>query len=122
MKKIIGKILIVCMLCTSFFVHDVYADLNVTVIIDSAAIKTSINGIVKNGRTLAPMDDLFTALGAEYSYNSETKVITASVDDFTVTLEVDSNIADSSRLGYKLDIAPEIVNSTVMVPVRFVSE
>lgn len=118
MKKMISKILIVCLLCTAFFIPSVYADANVTVNVENS----TLNGIINNDRTLVPMEALFNAIDADYNYDSEAKVITASSDDFTVTLSVDSKIADATRLGYKLDVAPAIINGTVMVPVRFVAE
>ena len=124
LRKIMATMLCVAVILTMAPMTFVIAhtDENISIVIDGVAQSYDVKVFTKEGRTLAPMDDLFTALGAQYNYDNETKVITASVDDFTVTLEVDSNIADSSRLGYKLEAAPEIVNGTVMVPVRFVAE
>lgn len=121
MKKIFALFLVMSMLCTLLVPFTALADGNVSIVIDGAAQNYAISAFTKDGRTLAPMDEFFKALGAEYTYNAETKKINAALDVYTVQLTVDSKNADATMYPYTLDVAPQTEGDTVMVPVRFVA-
>jgi len=70
---------------------------------------------ISGGRTLVPVRVIAEALGASVNYNSEHKQITIKKDDERFYMEV-GKIIDG------FDCAPEIVNGTTFVPIRYVSE
>lgn len=70
---------------------------------------------ISDGRTLVPVRVIAEALGASVNYNSEHKQITIKKDDERFYMEVGKTIE-----GF--DSAPEIVNGTTFVPIRYVSE
>ena len=70
---------------------------------------------ISEGRTLVPVRVIAEALGATVNYNNESKQITIKKDNELFYMKVDSIIE-----GF--DSAPEIVNGTTFVPIRYVSE
>ncbi len=70
---------------------------------------------ISGGRTLVPVRVIAEALGANVNYNSEHKQITIKKGDERFYMQVGKNIE-----GF--DSAPEIVNGTTFVPIRYVSE
>lgn len=87
----------------------------------SAATKLS-GGVIQNGTTLIPMRSLFEALGAEIKWDNKEKSVTAKKGETTIKLFVNSNKAVVNGESLKLETSAKIINSTTMVPVRFVSE
>jgi hypothetical protein len=81
--------------------------------------------LIKN-RTMVPMRKIFEELGADLTWDSDTRTVTATKDDTTIILTIDSEKAikkvgdDSQELT--LDSAPVILNNRTMVPVRFIAE
>ena len=68
------------------------------------------------------MRGIFEALGAEIFWNDATKTVKANDSINKVRLTIDNNIAQINGKEIKLDVAPTIINSRTMVPVRFVAE
>ncbi len=70
---------------------------------------------ISGGRTQVPVRVIAEALGASVNYNSEHKQITIKKGDERFYMQVGKIIED-------FDVAPEIVNNTTFVPIRYVSE
>ncbi|PKU51454.1 MULTISPECIES: copper amine oxidase N-terminal domain-containing protein [Lysinibacillus] len=80
------------------------------------------SGTAINGRTMLPMRNIFESLDATVAWDSSTQTITASKGNTTIQLKVNSYKAIVNGKETFLDNPPTIMNSTTMVPVRFVSE
>ncbi|KQO18701.1 stalk domain-containing protein [Paenibacillus sp. Leaf72] len=75
-----------------------------------------------NGNVLVPFRSIFESLGAKVEWDSTTQTVTATKEGKTIVLTIGSNIAYVNGVAITLSAAPQLINGTTMVPVRFVSE
>lgn len=83
--------------------------------------------IIKDGRTLVPFRAIFEAMGLTVTWDSDTLSATAYNDDITIGLQIGNNSAVLSSNYYGsidvfLDVEPQIINGSTLIPVRFVGE
>ncbi len=79
-------------------------------------------GTAVNGRTMLPMRSIFESLDATVAWDASSQTVTASRGKTTIKLKVGSKKAFVNDKESFLDSPATIINSTTMVPVRFVSE
>lgn len=77
---------------------------------------------ISNGRTLVPFRAIFEELGYTVDWNDATKTVTAKYKGNEIKLTVGANKAVVNGYEVPLDVAPAIVNSRTVVPLRFVAE
>ncbi|HOQ01890.1 MAG TPA: copper amine oxidase N-terminal domain-containing protein [Acetivibrio sp.] len=77
---------------------------------------------IVNGRTLVPFRTIFEELGYDIVWDDATKTITASYKGNVIKLVINNNKAIVNGKEVILDVAPEIVKSRTVVPLRFVAE
>ena len=118
MKKLLTLLLIATLTITSF----AFADEGIKIIIDSTPQTYDQMPIIVNDRTMVPLRGIFEALGARVNWIDATKTIIGSKGDKTITLQIDNTYANISGKEITLDVAPQIISSRTMVPVRFISE
>lgn len=77
---------------------------------------------LKNDSTMVGFRAILEALGADVTWDDETKTVTAIKGDTTVSLTIGENTAYVN--GEKIEIAasPEISGQSTMIPIRFISE
>jgi hypothetical protein len=85
-------------------------------------LATSVAPLVRNGRTLVPMRDIFEALGATVVWNGESREIRAQRDTTQVWLQIGNYTARVDQNARTLDEAPMLYGGSTLVPLRFVSE
>ncbi len=78
--------------------------------------------INSNGYNLLGMRDVFEILGADVSWDSAKRCVTAKKDDKTITLYVDTNRAYVNDVNVKLPTKCVNLEGSIYVPVRFVSD
>ncbi len=79
--------------------------------------------IIENGRTLVPFRAIFEALGATVNWNNDVQQVTAQKGDTHVSLIIgDKNMLLNYKMLVALDVAPKIVDSRTLVPLRAISE
>ncbi len=78
--------------------------------------------VIYNDITLVPMRAIFEELGAEVKWDNSTRKITATKENTTIELKIDSKDAFKNYDIVRLLQAPSIINNNTMVPLRFVSE
>lgn len=76
----------------------------------------------ENGTTLVPLRVITEAFGADVFWNDETKQITLKYEDVTISLTIGDANAYVNGQKQPLLLAPRIVNSVTMVPLRFITE
>ncbi|WP_277472937.1 MULTISPECIES: CotH kinase family protein [unclassified Paenibacillus] len=76
----------------------------------------------KDGRVLVPVNAIFSALGADVTWDQTTKKITAVKGSTTITMTIGSTTAYVNGTAVTLDVPAQIINNRTMVPVRFISE
>ena len=68
------------------------------------------------------MRSLFETLGAKVNWDNKNKSVTAVRGETTIYLKINSKQAKVNGKTVQLDVAPKIIDSKTMIPVRFVSE
>ncbi|MDB5052425.1 MAG: hypothetical protein JWM44_475 [Bacilli bacterium] len=77
---------------------------------------------IQNGNTLVPLRDIFEHLGAKVDWDDATKTITAVKGITTVKLQLGNTTASVNGESKDLTVAPQSINGSTLVPLRFVSE
>ncbi|WP_160315582.1 copper amine oxidase N-terminal domain-containing protein, partial [Thermincola ferriacetica] len=123
MKKYINLLVLVLLLTFSTAaVAEAAGDITVLVNNHKIAFPDQKPYIDKNNRTLVPVRFVSEALGAKVDWNAETRVVTISKEDRTITLKIgESKAAVNGRTRY-FDTKAVIAGSRTMVPLRFISE
>lgn len=94
----------------------------ISVFLDGKKILFPTPPIIKNDTTLVGFRAILEQLGADVSWNEQTREVTANKEDLCIVLTIDSRIAYVNGKEHLLLAAPEIINGSTMIPVRFVSE
>ncbi len=75
-----------------------------------------------NDRTMVPLRAIFEALGAQVDWNGDTRTITGTKGDTTITMQIDNLTMTKNGAESALDTPPQIVNDRTLVPVRAIAE
>ena len=94
----------------------------ITVMLDGKILEFDTTPVIYKDRTLVPMRKIFEVLGAEVSWDDETRTAIATKDDITVKVPVNKNAIYINDKEIELDVAAKIVNSRTLVPARAVTE
>lgn len=124
MKKILGIILSVIMLCSTVTAFAQASSDKVTVTMDGQEMEFDVQPVIENGRTLVPMRAIFEALGCAVTYydNGEFPVVMASRGDNFVMVFIGQDFLITDKDEITLDVPAKIVNDRTLVPLRAVSE
>jgi archaellum component FlaF (FlaF/FlaG flagellin family) len=76
----------------------------------------------KDGRVLVPVSAIFSALGAEVTWDQTTRKITAVKGSTTIIMTIGNKTAYVNGTALTLDVPAQIIGNRTMVPVRFISE
>lgn len=98
---------------------------NPYIIIDGKQKEIDAQGskpIIFNGRTIVPIRVLVEELGGTILWNGSESKITISLDNISVSMQIDSLNAYVNGEMKKLEVAPQIINGRTMIPLRFVVE
>jgi hypothetical protein len=102
-----------------------------TVFAGNSAIKVSVDSkilafdsdpFIEKGTTMVPMRRIFEALNANVEWVKETQQIIATDHNNCIILNVGKPIAQKNGNEVVLTVAPQIVNGSTYVPVRFIAE
>ena len=77
---------------------------------------------IRNGRTMVPMRAIFEALGAEVSWDNETRTAIGVKGGVEVKITIGENVLYKNGEAIELDCVAEITNDRTMVPARAISE
>lgn len=77
---------------------------------------------VKEGRTLMPIRALVEALGAEVTWDAETRTVTILKGETTIELQIGSSVALVNGVEVALEVPASIEADRTLIPARFVSE
>lgn len=108
-----------CLLKTAIAKTDVPVD----ILVNENYILTGVSPIIRNGTVLAPIRDFSNALGCmEVYWEQGTKTASVVYSDKTIKLQAKSNMAEVDGEEKQLAAATEIINGSMMVPIRFMAE
>lgn len=85
-------------------------------------ISFDVPPFIEQDRTFVPVRAIFEALGAQVSWDGQTKTVTAQKDNTTVTMKIGKKEITVNGVTKTLDVAPQIIHDRTMVPARAVSE
>jgi len=137
MKKTKLLILLVMIIsifaCSSVVFADNVSDVVVSLqinnpIMEVNGVETEIDGgrgtkpIVTNGRTLVPIRAIIEAFGGVVGWEESTQSVLLTMEDDTIKLVINSNVAYLNNNTEILDVAPTVINGRTMLPIRFVAE
>ncbi|MDA3730376.1 family 10 glycosylhydrolase [Niameybacter massiliensis] len=98
------------------------SDGTIKLIIKGKQVKPPVAPFIQNGTTLVPLRIISENLGAEVEWESESRSIIIQQDNNMMVLTIDSKKAMVNGKTETLLEAPQMVNGTTMVPIRFISE
>ncbi len=100
----------------------VMAENEIKVYIDEKQVDFDVKPIIYEDRTLVPLRAIFEALGAEVTWNQDTRTASAVRGDDTMSITIDSKQLFKNNEAVELDVPAMIVNDRTLVPVRAISE
>lgn len=92
------------------------------IIVKGNLAKFDVPPVVKYGRTLIPFRAISQGLGAEVTWDEETKTVTVVKGDIEVVLTLGSTIALVNGEEVEMDTKPELISNRTFVPIRFLGE
>ena len=93
-----------------------------TILVDSRAVTFDVAPLMRSGRILVPFRAIAESLGIAVTWDQKTGTAHASGYGKNVSLQVGNFTAQVDGLAVPLDVAPIILNSRTLIPLRFFSE
>ncbi|MGE4215337.1 MAG: N-acetylmuramoyl-L-alanine amidase [Anaerotignaceae bacterium] len=78
--------------------------------------------VIINSRTLVPARAIFEKMGAEVTWNADSKEVYIVKNTDLVVLKINSDTGHTNGLDFKMDTPAKILNDRTMIPVRAASE
>ncbi len=95
----------------------------ISVYVDGVKVSFDQAPVLENGRTLVPMNAIFTAMGAEVEWIEQTRSVVATHEGNVFQLNIgESEIYKNNTLLYTMEVPAKIIGNRTMVPVRVISE
>ena len=123
MKRIISLLLaIIVLMGTAVIAED-----KITVIINGCTLESDTSPVIVEGRTLLPVRAICEAVGANVSFDNETRTVTAKGYDYTLVLKIGDNsiklyIGSDDFLESQCDVPPMIIDGRTFLPLRALCE
>lgn len=92
----------------------------ITIVVNGQQVGFDQPPIERAGRVFVPLRGVFERLGASVVYDNG--VINATGNGHTVSIKIGSNVAIVDNNQERIDVAPFLVGSRTLVPLRFVSQ
>jgi len=75
--------------------------------------------VIVNSRTLVPIRAIIEEMGGSIEWDGTARKVTIKLNDKTIILTIDKKQASVNGYVKELDVAPQIINSRTMLPLRF---
>lgn len=95
---------------------------DITVTVNGRELVTDVKPKITDNRTMVPMRAIFEALGAEVSWDDNTKTAVGTKDGINVSITIGDNHIYKNGAAAELDVPSMLVDGRTLVPVRAVSE
>lgn len=119
MKKLLTFL---CAFAVVFSVCGLALAKDIQVTVNGKAVTFSPNPVSISDRVFVPMRSIFEYLGATVQWDGETKSIDASRGDTKIHLAIQDKTMTVNGSNITLDVPPQLVHNSTMVPIRAVSE
>ncbi|KMY42797.1 copper amine oxidase N-terminal domain-containing protein [Peribacillus loiseleuriae] len=99
------------------------SDKAIQINLDNRIVSTDVKPIIVNGTTLVPISTIVNNLqNIGLIWDNKSKTILVSNNNEKINLKIGSTVATSSNRTYKLNEPAQLIQSRVMVPIRFLAE
>lgn len=78
--------------------------------------------VLEDDRTLIPLRYMFEFMGAQVSWNQESKTATVAKEGISIDVTIDNTIAYVNGEAFELDVPPRLIHDRTMIPLRFLTE
>lgn len=95
---------------------------SISVKLNGKALDFDVAPQIINDRTMVPMRKIFESMGAAVDWNQDTRTVTSTKGDKTITMTIDNPEMKVNDDTVALDSAPTIVDDRTLVPVRAIAE
>jgi endonuclease YncB( thermonuclease family) len=93
-----------------------------SVYLDGKRLEFEVPPTIIEGSTLVPLRKIFEEQGAQVSWDSETRTVTAVKGIIKITYTIGSKTAQKNNEILSLSVPGQIIDGSTLVPLRFVSE
>jgi N-acetylmuramoyl-L-alanine amidase len=100
----------------------VHAQTPLKIFVDGKIIPTSVPPVILDGRTLVPARSLFEYIGAKVEWDPVHKLVLISTQEKQIELAIGLSRAKINKKSVPLEVPPQILNDSTMIPLRFVAE
>ncbi len=94
----------------------------IRVVVDGETVEFAHPPILEKNRTLVPMREIFTAIGAAVTWDDTTRTALAVVDDVQVSIPIGSNLPTVNDIPIPIDVPSMLVGNRTYIPLRFAAE
>ena len=92
------------------------------VILDGRLLEFDTAPKIIDNRAMVPMRAVFEAFGAYVEWDAQTQRVTAyTAGGDIIRLEIDRDVIEINDRAETMDVAPQIIDNRILVPVRFVA-
>ncbi|MDD2483740.1 MAG: N-acetylmuramoyl-L-alanine amidase family protein [Eubacteriales bacterium] len=95
---------------------------DIKLMLDGTIIETDVPPLLESGRTLVPYRALLEAMGAEVSWDEQTKMAAASLGSYNVQVTIDSKTGFVNGAIKEMEVPPRTIDGRTVIPLRFVLE
>lgn len=113
---------LIAFLVSLLFFTTAYAEGEITVTVDSNPVYFDTPPMIINSRTMVPVRAIFESLGAEVTWDENTRTVGASKEDMKLSMTIGSNLIQFDDKAIIMDTTPIIINNRTLIPARFAAE
>lgn len=99
-----------------------HAETPIRLYLDSKQLKPEVPPKIVGGSTLVPVRIISEQLGAKVSWSPADKKVSVEKNGLTIQLQIDKTDVLVNGVPKKLETAPQLMDGSTMLPVRFISE
>lgn len=81
-----------------------------------------VKSYIKNGRLLVPARFISEESGADIIWDGENYTVSISINDKSYIIDINNSILKTEDKNVKMDVAPEISNDRLFLPIRLIAE
>lgn len=99
----------------------VQAASNIQIVVNGTTLYSDVPPMIVGGRTFVPMSPIFTALGAQVSWDPVYQEVWGRRDTDVIVLQIGNRQAAVNGSVEEMDVAPFIYSGRTMVPAAFIA-
>ncbi len=116
MKKFMSVLLILFSITTPVWANEI------GITYEGSPISFDVPPFLKKDTAMVPLRAIAEKIGAQVLWSPSSEVVTINHQDQSISVAVNGTIAQKNGESISMDVAAEIVNDRVFVPLRFVGE